>query len=111
MHPDKRVADLLVACPSLTSKLHLSQGPNYIMGQVGLMLRDGSLDKNDERCVYDYLNKLAHTDLDSQNLLVVNVLEILTDTPEAIARARSNLSGHASFLFEKVVRGWNCAKR
>lgn len=41
------------------------------------------------------------------NLLVVSVLELLTDTVDAIERTRKGLNGGAArFLFERVVNGW-----
>ena len=111
MHANRHVSDLLIACPSLASRLDLNEGENYVMSRVGFLLRDGELNADDERCVYDYLNRLAHDDIEGRNLLVVNVLEILTDTPRAVTRARASLTGHAIFLFERVLRGWNFSKR
>jgi hypothetical protein len=105
-HLDSHIRELLAACPSIASHLDLSDGPNFVLGQVGSLLRDGKLEASLERCIYEYLNSLANGDLDAQNLLVVNVLEVLGDTPEAEARAKEYLKGEALLLFERVLRGW-----
>jgi hypothetical protein len=105
-HQDSRIQQLLVACPSIEPFLDLDEGPNYILSQLGALLRDRSLDAADEAAVYEYLNLLADEDRETQNLLVVNVFEMLGDTPGAIKAARESLSGNALLLFERVVRGW-----
>lgn len=105
-HQDSRIEGLLLACPGVEPLLHLDEGPNYVFSQVGLLLREKGLNATDEIAVYRYLNRLADDDRETQNLVVVNVFEVLGDTPEAIATARQNLSGNALFLFERVVRGW-----
>ena len=105
-HQDSRIQGLLVACPAVESLLDLGEGPNYVFSQLGVLLRERKLSAADEAAVYEYLNQLADDDRETQNLLVVNVLEVLGDTPDSIAVARERLSGNASFLFERVVRGW-----
>lgn len=105
-HQDSRIQDLLTACPAVEPLLDLDEGPNYVLGQLGVLLRERKLNADDEAAVYGYLNRLANDDRETQNLLVVNVFEVLGDTPGAITVARERLSGNASFLFERVVRGW-----
>ena len=105
-HQDSRIQGLLDACPAIETYLDLEEGPNYVLSQLGVLLRDRKLNAEDEIAVYEYLNQLANEDRETQNLLVVNVLEALADVPEAVAIARQKLSGNASFLFERVVRGW-----
>jgi len=105
-HQDSRIQGLVVACPAIEPLLDLDEGPNYIFSQLGVLLRERKLNTADEAAVYEYLNQIANDDRETQNLLVVNVLEVLGDTPDAIAVARERLSGNASFLFERVVRGW-----
>jgi len=105
-HQDSRIRALLNACPAVEPLLDLDEGPNYVLSQIGVLLRERKLSLSDEVAVYQYLNKLADDDRETQNLLVVNVLEVLGDTPDSISTARENLSGNALFLFERVVRGW-----
>jgi hypothetical protein len=106
-HQDSRVQKLLIACPAVEPLLDLNEEPNYVLSQLGAALRDRRLGSVDEAAVYQVLNALANDDLETQNLLVVNVLEILGDTPEAVAVARGQLSGNALLLFERVIRGWS----
>lgn len=106
-HQDARVQGLIAACPGITAYLDLTEGPNFVFSQLGVLLRDGRLDPEMETAVYGYLSRLSEEDRETQNLLVVNVLEILGDTPASIASAREKLAGHALLLFERVVRGWS----
>lgn len=103
---DRQIRDLLLACPSVAEFIDLSEGVNYNFSLVGGLLRDGKLGAPLESCLYKYLNQMADGDKDVQNLLVVNVLEILCDTPQSVARARGFLCGRALLLFERVLRGW-----
>ena len=53
------------------------------------------------------LNRMASGDKETTNLPIVSVLELLTDTPDAIERTRKRLNGGAArFLFERVLKGW-----
>lgn len=105
-HQDSRIQGLLAACPAVAPFLDLDEGPNYVFSQLGVLLRERRFSAADEVAVYQYLNQLADDDRETQNLLVVNILEVLGDTPDAIALARERLSGNALLLFERVVRGW-----
>jgi len=106
-HPDNRICELLERCPFLTSLVDLSEGPNYIMSQVAMAIGDTRLSEDGVACVFDHLNSMASADDDTVNLLVVSVLELLTDTSDSIERTRKGLNGGAArFLFERVLRGW-----
>ena len=106
-HPDNRIRELLESCPFLTSRVDLSEGPHYIMSQVAMAIRDNQLSEEEDACVFDHLNRMAAGEKETMNLLVVSVLELLTDTPDAIERTRKGLNGGAArFLFEQVVNGW-----
>jgi hypothetical protein len=72
-----------------------------------LGLRDQSFSEKEERSIFAYLNQMALGDRETQNLLVVGVLEILTDTPECVVRTRAALTGRALLFFERVLRGWD----
>jgi hypothetical protein len=109
-HQDSRIQGLITACPVIETYLDLSEGPNFIFSQVGVLLRDRKLNPAAETAVYDYLNRLGGDDRETQNLLVVNVLEILGDTPESSALARDKLAGNALLLFERVLRGWHLGR-
>lgn len=106
-HQDSRIQELLAVCPMVGLMLDLDEGPNYVLSQLGVILRDRQLRPAEERAVYQYLNRLAEGDRETQNLLVVNVLEVVGDTSESIATAREGLSGNALLLFERVLRGWH----
>jgi len=107
MHADDRVRMTLQDCPFIIDRVDLSEGPYYIMGQIATFIRDGELSDTEAACVFAHLNKMAELDGETKNLLVVGMLEILTDTPQSIERTRTGLNrGAASILFERVIRGW-----
>jgi hypothetical protein len=107
-HADDRIRVLLQDCPFLVDRVDLSEGPYYVMGEIAASLRDGKLSDVEAACVFAHLNKMAELDEDTQNLLVVGALEMLTDTPQSIARTRAGLDGGAArFLFERVLEGWS----
>jgi hypothetical protein len=106
-HADDRIRRLLQDCPFLIDRVDLEEHAYYIMGEVAASLRDGELSDAEAACVFAHLNKMAGLDEDTQNLLVVGALEMLTDTPQSIARTRAGLDGGAArFLFERVLKGW-----
>jgi hypothetical protein len=98
---------LLRDCPFLIGRVDLSEGPYYIMSQTARSVQDGKLSDAETASVFAHLNKMAELDEDTKNLLVVGVLEVLTDTSQSIERTRVGLNGGAArFLFERVLRGW-----
>jgi hypothetical protein len=106
-HPDNRICKLLEGCPFLIRRVDLSEGPHYIMSQVATAIRDTLLSEDEAACVFDHMNYMASADKETTNLLVVSVLELLTDTPDAIERTRVGLRGGAArVLFERVLNGW-----
>jgi hypothetical protein len=106
-HPDGRIRELLERCPFLADRVDLSEGPHYIMNQVALAIRDATLSGDEIAGVFAHFNEMAKADEETKNLLVVSVLEVLTDTPASIARTRKGLNGGAArFLFERVLTGW-----
>jgi hypothetical protein len=106
-HPDDRIRRLLRDCPFLIDRVDLEEGPYYITYQIAESLGNGKLSDAEAASLFGYFNKMAGLDLDTQNLLVVGVLEVLTDTPQWIARTRAGLDGGpARFLFERVLEGW-----
>jgi hypothetical protein len=94
----------------MASRLDLSEGVYYIMNQVACCLRDKLLCEETEKCAFGYLNEMGDGDEDTQNVLVVGVLEILGDTPESIARSMVHLKGSARLLFDRVLKGWESDK-
>jgi hypothetical protein len=107
MHSDPAVCALLSDCPFLIDRVDLSEGSYCILGRVAFFVQEATLSNSEMDCVFAHLNKMATGDDESQNLLVVGILEILTDTEESIARARLKLGGGpARLLFERVLVGW-----
>jgi hypothetical protein len=107
LHSDPAVCALLSECPFLVDRVDLSEGSYYITGQVALLLQKAALSNSEMDRVLAHLNKMATGDDESQNLLVVGILEILADTEESIARTRLKLGGgSARLLFERVLIGW-----
>jgi|SRR5882762_9560056 len=107
-HEHPAVQALLRDCPWLVDRLDLSEGVHYVMNQVALLLRGAELPDAEMNCLFLHLNKMANGDTETQNILVVGVLEVLTDTPASIERARAGLDGGpARFLFERVLKGWD----
>jgi hypothetical protein len=106
-HPDNRICELLESCPFLIDRVDLSEGPHYIVSQVAMAIRDNALSSEEVACVFSHLNRMASADEETKNLLVVSMLELLADTPDAVDRTRKGLSGGAArFLFERVLNGW-----
>ena len=106
-HEDAAVRALLAECPCLQKHVDLSEHAHYIMNQVALLLRDAQLPESDANCIFKHLNRMAERDIDTQNLLVISVLEVLGDSPQSIQRTREGLgNGPARFLFERVLKGW-----
>jgi hypothetical protein len=106
-HEDRRICALLLDCPFLAGRVDLSEGPYYVMGEIATFIRDGLLPDVEMDCVFAHFHKMAEGDLETQNLLVVGVLEMLRDSPQSIARARKELEGGpARPLFERVLKGW-----
>ena len=107
LHEDPRIRRLLSDCPFLAERLDLSEGPYGVAGEVALLLRDGALSNAEANFVFAHLHRMAEGDVESQNLLVVGILEVLGDTPQSIARVRRGLgAGPARPLFERVLKGW-----
>jgi hypothetical protein len=107
-HPDSRIRMLLQDCPFLIDRVDLSECPYYIMYQTAASIRDGELSDAEAASVFAHLNTMAALDEDTKNLLVVGVLEVLTDTRQSIERTRAGLDGGAArFLFERVLKGWS----
>src|SRR5215470_18048440 len=104
-HADNRIRILLQDCPFLINRVDLSEGPYYIMHQTATFIRDGKLPDTEAASVFAHLNKMAELDVDTKNLLVVGVLEVLTDIPQSIERTRAGLNGRpARFLLERVLK-------
>jgi hypothetical protein len=111
-HSDARIRAFLESCRFLGAQVDLTEHAYYIMGQVALLVRDRKLTEDQERCIFGYFHTMAESEPETQNLLVVGALELLTDTPESIARTRKSLrEGPAAFLFERVLKGWASAPR
>ncbi|MBO0754557.1 MAG: GNAT family N-acetyltransferase, partial [Bradyrhizobiaceae bacterium] len=107
-HADHRIRTLLQNCPFLIGRVDLSEGPYYIVTQTAISVRDGKLSDAEAASVFAHLNKMAELDEDTENLLVVGILEVLTDTSQSIERTRVGLNGGAArFLFERVLKGWS----
>jgi len=106
-HSHPVVRALLQDCPWLVNRVDLTEGVHYIMNQVAILLRDVDLSEAEMDCVFFHLNQMAEGDSETKNILVVGVLEVLTDTPEAVEMARTRLrEGPARLLFERVLNGW-----
>lgn len=78
------------------------------LGDLAIQLRERisarSIDASALRSVAKVFNELGASDnSEVQNLLVVGVLEILTDRPEVVYAMRQCLSGNAAVLFEKTL--------
>lgn len=106
-HLDDQIRKLLKNCPFLINRVDLEEGAFYIMYQIAETLGDNKLSDAESASVFAYLNKMAESDdLYTQNLLIVGALEVLTDTPEWIARSRAGLGdGAARLLFERTLKG------
>jgi hypothetical protein len=108
LHANPDVQAVLEHCPFLTSRVDLKEHSYYIFGEIALMIRDGGLSDSEMRALFAHFERMATSYGEPQNLLVVGVLESLTDTPESIERARTWLgAGPARLLFERVLKGYS----
>jgi hypothetical protein len=65
-HIDHHIRMLLQDCPFLTDRVHLSEGPYYIMGQTAMLIRDGTLSDTETASVFTHFNRMAQLDEDTQ---------------------------------------------
>lgn len=109
---DEEVIDILFGrFPELIDILILTEGPYSILGNFGLFLKDGicqgRIDEARLNSYFEFLNEMGESnDLEVRNLLVVGILEILTDYEKSVLITREKLRGRALALFEKTLSGW-----
>lgn len=106
------ISALLEECPRFAKLVDVEEGPYSILGDLAIYLRDGiasnSLQEEELSKAFVFLNDMgASDDPEIQNQLVVGVLEILADTDESVAEAKSKLEGQALELFVRTLSGWN----
>ena len=108
LHANPDVEAVLEQCPFLTSRVELTEHSYYIFGEIAFMIRDGQLSDSEMRAVFAHFERMATSHGETENLLEVGILEILTDTPESVKRARTWLgTGPARLLFERVLKGYS----
>ena len=100
--------------PKFADEIEFDDGPYTALGDFALHLRDGfdadSFSPDELRDIFQFLGELGESsDSEIQNLLVVAVLEVLTDSDKAIELSRQQLKGTALGLLERVLSGWNNA--
>ncbi len=81
------------------------------LGDFAIYLRDSldekSISESDLKNAFQVMNMMGSAeDLEVQNLLVVGILEILTDKDNVVEIVKKHLEGNASQLFEMVLEGW-----
>lgn len=85
--------------------------PYSVFGDFAIYLQDG-LEKNDvSQITLDkakrFMNSMANSEnVEINNLLVVGILEILTDKKISVDWVKSNLNEKACAYFERVMKGW-----
>lgn len=94
------------------SIVDIDEGVYDALGDFAIYLRDGINKEllSDEECqeAFKLMNTMgASNNLEVQNLLVVGILEILTDEDNVAALVKRRLKGPAAELFERVLAGWN----
>ncbi len=102
--------------PKLKEIIDFDEGPYSILGNLAIYLNDSiannSLQESEKEMVFQFLNEMGNSDdIETKNLLVVGVLEILTDYPKTIEAARMYLKDEALVLFEKTLTGWSESAR
>lgn len=108
---EKVISTLLTECPEFAKSVDLSEGAYVILGDFAIFLRNGierkALQPDELGRCFSFLNKMGESDdLEVHNLLVVGVLEILTDTDDSLAIAKQYLKGHSLKLLERTLSGW-----
>ncbi len=94
--------------PKLKEIIDFNEGSYSILGDLAIYLRNGITNNNipasEKEKIFQFLNEMGNSDdTETENLLVVGVLEILTDYPESIEAARMYLQDRALVLFEKTL--------
>ncbi len=110
MKPEETIPQLLQLLPDGVV-LDLDEGPYVILSEFAIILRDGiatdRFSESELESIFEFLNRLgASGDIEIENQLVVGVLEVLTDTSEAISVCRHHLTGKAKSYYERVLVGW-----
>ncbi len=82
------------------------------LGDFAIYLRDKmneeTLSEEMSQKAFNIMNVMgASEDLEVQNLLVVGILEVMTDEHKVVSLVKKGLSGPAAELFERVIVGWN----
>jgi hypothetical protein len=95
--------NLLRACPGIEPALDFSEGPYYVFHQVSRLLIGRNLEPGIEKCLVTHLNAMATEDSDTQNILVVAVMESFSDERSSVALGRTLFEGAARDLFEEML--------
>jgi len=92
--------------------IDIDNGMYDTLGDFAIYLRNGisekSLSEENLKKAFKVMNTMgASKELEVQNLLVVGILEILTDEGQVVSVVKEGLTGSAAELFERVLIGWN----
>lgn len=90
----------------------IDDGIYNAFGDFAIYLRNEIVEKSlsgkELQKAFKVMNTMgASKELEVQNLLVVGILEILSDEDRVVAIVRGGLVGNAADLFQKVLIGWN----
>jgi len=104
---DPVIEKLLSRCPFLRDGVDLTEGPYYVAGQVARVISSGTLSDSEAASVFSHMHEMAEGDIQVRNLLMVGILEVLTDSEDSIERTRVGLGyGPARSLFEETLNFW-----
>lgn len=108
MQPNEVISFLLKESPKFAASVDLEEGPYSILDDFALYICDGitndTFEADELDRAFNFLNEMGSSgNIEVQNLLVVGVLEILTDTSESINISKQKLTGQALQLFEQAL--------
>ena len=111
LKPEDIFALIKEKIPTFKSIYDIDDGIYCILGDFAIYLKDsideGTISDIDLENAFEIMNMMGSTkDIELHNLLIVGVLEILTDSKKVIEVIRQGLEGEAAQFFEEAISFW-----
>jgi len=102
------ISALATKCPWFSQSIDWDEGPYTVLGDFAIYLRDDMANEKELDDAFEFLNTMGTSDdVETQNQLVVGVLEILADDDSSTMVAKEKLKGRSLELFNRTLSGWN----
>lgn len=111
LKPEHVLAYIQEEMPRFNDIVDLDDGVYSALGDFAIYLRDGiaerSIPELELKAAFMIMNAMGEAeDLEVNNLLVVGMLEILTDVDVVADVVKKGLEGKAEEFFSRVLSGW-----